>query len=186
MSDPTPAPAPAPAPAPTPAPVSPAVVINSAIEGAKTFALGFLVCLVLFTQLKLPAPPPAPPPPVPIPTPAPPNPVPVPVPPSPTPPAPTPVVTDFFSIGKAYRQALGAGYADAWDANFQVKPGDDLDAKLAAVKSAWDAARSSAFGAAVAPALEAIAPDRKAIDQSAADALNKARTNFAAGLRAPG
>lgn len=180
---------PAPVPSPNPViPVSPAVAINAAIEGAKTFALGFLVCLVIATQFKAPIPAPTPVPPpspfVPVPTPTP-TPVPPPIPVPPAPP-PQPVVTDFFSIGKAYRQALGAGYADAWDANFQIKPGDDLDAKLAAVKSSWDAARSAAFGASVAPALEAVAPNRKAVDQSSADALNKARADFAAGLRAPG
>jgi outer membrane biosynthesis protein TonB len=185
MSDPTPSPVPA------PAPVSVSAVLLGAIDTLKTFALGVLVCLVLRAPMPIPPPsptptpiPPAPAPfvPVPVPTPTPVPPTPVP----PVPPAPVPVVTDFFSIGKAYKQALGAGYADAWDANFQVKPGDDLDSKLTAVKSAWDSARSATFGATVAPKLEQLAPNRQAVDQPTADALNKARADFAAGLRTPG
>jgi hypothetical protein len=175
MSDPTPAPAPIPASA------------FNMYDQIKTIVLGIALGIVIANHSLTPSPTPPAPTPIPVPVPVPPSPVPVPVPPAPNPtPTPTPVVTDFFSIGKAYRQALGAGYADAWDANFQIKPGDDLDAKLAAVKSAWDAARTSAFGASVAPALESIAPDRKAVDQTAADALNKARTDFATGLRTPG
>lgn len=184
-----------PVPAPAPTPSSPVAAINGVIDTLKTFALGFLVCMVVFTHSIVPIPTPTPTPnPVPTPTPyvpvPPPTPVPVPtptpVPPTPVPPAPVPVVTDFFSIGKAYKQALGAGYADAWDTQFQVKPGDDLDAKLTAVKSAWDNARSAAFGATVAPKLEQLAPNRQSIDQPTADALNKARADFAAGLRVPG
>jgi hypothetical protein len=177
MSDPTPAPAPIPASA------------FNMYDQIKTIVLGIALGIVIANHSLTPSPTPPAPTPIPVPVPVPPSPVPVPVPPAPNPtpvPPPAPVVTDFFSIGKAYRQALGAGYADAWDANFQIKPGDDLDAKLAAVKSAWDAARTSAFGASVAPALESIAPDRKAVDQTAADALNKARTDFATGLRTPG
>jgi hypothetical protein len=176
-------------PTPTPAPANPSS-FKSLTDDIKTAALGALVMLVIIMQMgKLPLPNPAPNPPTPVPIPVPvpptPNPIPTPIPPAPTP-TPAPVVADFFSLGKAYKQALGAAYADAWDANFQIQPGDDLDKKLAAIKSQWDAARSASFGATVAPELEKLAPNHQSVDQPTADALNKARADFTRGLRNAG
>jgi hypothetical protein len=164
-------------PAPAPAPVTPAQSVGKWIwDQARTFAIGFLAAMIMGGQIHIPTP--TPPAPVP---------VPVPVPPTPTPtPVPVPVVADFFRVGQAYGKALAGAYGDAWDANFQVQPGDDLDAKLAAVKSAWDGARTAAFGATVAPEFDKLAPNRKAVDQPTADALNKARADFTRGLRTPG
>lgn len=178
-------------PVPAPAPASAVATLATLVDHAKTFALGFLVCMVLAGQLRNPIPGPSPTPvPIPVPVPPSPNPIPNPIPP-PTPvpvptPTPAPVVADFFRIGQAYGKALAGAYGDAWDSGFQIKPGDDLDAKLAAVKSAWDAARSAQFGATVAPELERLAPNHKAVDQPTADALNKARADFSRGLRNAG
>lgn len=174
MSDPAPAPAPQPA----------AGGLQKIYEDAKTFALGVVVALAIIANIHSPAPAPTPTPtPAPIPVPVPPTPTPVPPTPVPPTPTPTPAVTDFFLLGKAYKQALGTAYGDAWDRNFVVAPGDDLDSKLNAVKQAWDSSRSAAFGATVAPELEKLAPNRKSVDQPTADALNKARSDFAKGLR---
>lgn len=120
----------------------------------------------------MPVPVPPTPTPIPVPVPPNPNPTPTPVPPTPT---PTPVVNDFFLLGKSYKQALGKAYADAWDRNFVVAPGDDLDVKFSAIKSDWNASRTAAFSAIVAPELEKLAPNRKSVDQPTADALNKSR-----------
>jgi hypothetical protein len=166
-------------PTPTPTNISVANVVAKIVDFSKTFALGFVVCMVIVGKLDAPRPTPTPNP-APIPAPVPPTPTPTPVPP------PTPVVTDFFRIGQAYGKALASAYGDAWDQNFQIGPGDDLDAKLTAVKSSWDAARAASFGATVAPELERIAPNHKAVDQPTADALNKARADFTKGLRNAG
>jgi hypothetical protein len=174
-------------PTPTPAPASPSN-FKAFMDEVKTAALGaFIMLSIVLTMGNLPhpSPTPTPPAPVPVPVPVPPNPIPTPIPPAPTP-TPAPVVADFFSLGKAYKQALGSAYADAWDANFQVQPGDDLDKKLAAIKSQWDAARSASFGATVAPELEKLAPNHQSVDQPTADALNKARADFTRGLRNAG
>lgn len=178
---------PVPTPIPSPAPVSAAGLVAAVVEFGKTFALGFVVCMLLLGESKIPTPPPAPAP-IPVPVPPTPNPIPTPIPPTPnpTPVPPSPVVSDFFRLGQAYGKALASAYGDAWDHNFQVKPGDDLDAKLAAVKSDWDSTRATTFGAIVAPELEKLAPDRKAVDQPAADALNKARADFVSGLKSAG
>lgn len=159
--------------------------IKGVIEELKTFALGFVIAMAVFAQLRTPLPvpptPPAPTPtPIPVPVPPNPNPTPTPVPPTPT---PTPVVNDFFLLGKSYKQALGKAYADAWDRNFVVAPGDDLDVKFSAIKSDWNASRTAAFSAIVAPELEKLAPNRKSVDQPTADALNKSRADFTKGLR---
>lgn len=150
--------------------------VKGVIDELKTFALGFVIAMAVFAQLRTPLPvpptPPAPPP------------MPVPVPPDPTP-IPTPV-SNFFSLGKQYKQTLGAAYAEAWDREFQVRPGDDLDSKLVKVKESWDASRSAAFSTAVTPEFDKIAPDRKPVDQPTADALNRARSEFARGLREAG
>lgn len=168
---------------PTPAPAPASGSLAAMLSELKTFALGFVIAMAMAGQLKIPVPSPV----VPTPSPVVPTPVPVPIPPTPTPvPVPVPAVTDFFRVGQAYGKALAAAYGDAWDRNFQVKPGDDLDSKLAAVKSDWDSARAAAFGAAVAPEFDKLAPDRKAVDQPAADALNKARADFTNGLRNSG
>lgn len=171
MSDPNPTPKPFP------------LNLADVVDFCKTFALGFVVCMVVYGKLDVPVPPSPPPSPV-VPTPVP-TPTPTPNPPAPNP-VPVPAVTDFFRIGQAYGKALAEAYGDAWDRNFQVKPGDDLDSKLAAVKSDWDSARAAAFGAAVAPEFEKLAPGRKAVDQPTADALNKARADFTSGLRKAG
>lgn len=156
--------------------------IKGVIEELKTFALGFVIAMAVFAQFHVPQPyPPAPTPtPIPVPVPPNPNPTPTPVPPTPT---PTPVVNDFFLLGKSYKQALGKAYADAWDRNFVVAPGDDLDVKFSAIKSDWNASRTAAFSAIVAPELEKLAPNRKSVDQPTADALNKSRADFTKGLR---
>jgi hypothetical protein len=183
-------------PAPTPANTT-TLTLASLVDDLKTFALGFVIAVALYGQIKNPTPAPIPTPvPIPVPTPPSPVPTPVPVPPTPTPPQPipptptpvppAPVVSDFFRVGQAYGKALATAYGDAWDGGFQIKPGDDVGAKLAAVKSAWDAARTAQFGATVAPEFEKLAPDRKAVDQATADALNKARADFVAGLRSAG
>jgi len=163
----------------------------SAVKGIydelKTFALGFVIAMAVVANFRVPQPAPVPPTPNPIP-------VPVPVPPGPTPPAPVPPdptpppapVSNFFSLGRQYKQALGTAYADAWDREFQVRSGDDLDTKLVKVKEAWDASRAAAFSTAVTPEFDKIAPDRKPVDQPTADALNRARSEFARGLREAG
>lgn len=189
-----------PAPAPTPAP-SNASTLQAMYNELKTFALGFVIAMAVVGQLKtptpipipsptppspapVPVPTPVPPPtPIPVPVPPPPNPVPVPV---PVPVPPAPVVTDFFRIGQAYGKAIASAYGDAWNGGFQIKAGDDLGTKLTAVKSAWDAARTAQFGATVAPEFEKLAPNHQAVDQATADALNKARADFVAGLKSGG
>lgn len=159
--------------------------VKGVIDELKTFALGFVIAMAVFAQFRVPQPGPAPvpPAPTPIPTPVPPT----PTPPDPIPPTPAPTPTsNFFSIGKQYGKTLAAIYADAWDREFQVRPGDDLDAKLLKVKESWDASRAAAFSTAVTPELEKIAPDRKPVDQPTADALNAARSEFTKGLRGSG